>query len=301
MPIDQTLDPITILAALGIANPAAVAPAQGGAATAIWRVEHHGGTYALRDFRPGQADTCQREIVAMEAARLAGIPVPTIHAAITWQEYPVLLLEWCAGEPMWAILQRQPWRVWQLGAMFGRMQATMHRVPAPSDWEHELDAWITWVGPDEMEIQDRLRMQSRATPVLLHLDFHPLNVLSDGRRITCVLDWANARAGDPRADVARTYTILRVEPYFPHQSLWLRIFRRILAHGWRHGYQQIHGALDHMDLFYAWAGAVMVRDLAPRVHQADSWWEPQHLEQIQGWAQRRKQQIKFPSTNTSRS
>jgi len=227
----------------------------------------------------------------METARRAGIPVPAIHAAITWQDRPVLLLEWCAGEPLWAILQRQPWRGWHLGAMFGHMQAAMHRVPAPSDWGHELDQRLTWAGPDEIEIQKRLRMQPLAAPALLHLDFHPLNVLDDGRYITCVLDWANARAGNPRADVARTYTILRVEPYLPHQPVWLSIFRRILAHAWLHGYQQIHGPLEQIELFYPWVGAVMVRDLAPRVHRADSWWEPQHLEQIQRWTQQRKQQI----------
>ncbi len=297
MPVDQSLSPIAILAALGIAAPVVITPAQGGAATAIWRVEHRSTTYALRVFRAEQADVCQREIVAMETAQQAGVPVPAIHAAIMWQDRPVMLLEWCAGEPLWTILQRQPWRVWQLGTMFGRMQATMHGVAAPSAWDHELDAWITWAGPDEMEIQDRLRMQSRAAPALLHLDYHPLNVLSDGRRITCVLDWANARAGDPRADVARTYTILRVEPYLPHQPLWLSMFRRILAHAWRHGYEQIHEPLTQMDLFYAWAGAVMARDLAPRVYREDSWWEPHHLEQIQRWTQRRKQQSKLFSTN----
>lgn len=294
MPVDQTIDPVAILAALGIVDPAVVTPAQGGAATAIWQVEHRSGTYALRVFRATQAEVCQREMVAMEAARRAGIPVPAIHAAMTWHDRPVLLLEWCAGEPLGAIFQRQPWHVWHLGAMFGRMQAQIHRVAAPSAWEHEHDAWIAWAGPDEMELQMRLHAQPCAAPALLHLDYHPLNVLSDGQRITCVLDWANARAGDPRADVARTYTILRVEPYRPYEPLWLSVFRRILARRWRHGYEQVHGPLVEMDLFYAWAGAVMVRDLAPRVDQIDSWWEPRHLQHIRRWTQQRKQQAKLP-------
>ena len=37
---------------------------------------------------------------------------------------------------------------------------------------------------------------------------------------------------------------------------------------WRHGYEQAAGPLGDMTLFYAWAGAVMLRDLAPRLANA---------------------------------
>ena len=41
---------------------------------------------------------------------------------------------------------------------------------------------------------------------LLHLDFHPDNVLLSGRG-PVVIDWANARAGEPALDVAMTWVI----------------------------------------------------------------------------------------------
>ena len=41
---------------------------------------------------------------------------------------------------------------------------------------------------------------------LLHLDFHPDNVLLSARG-PVVIDWANARAGDPALDVAMTWVI----------------------------------------------------------------------------------------------
>lgn len=37
---------------------------------------------------------------------------------------------------------------------------------------------------------------------LIHNDFHDENILADGRRITAVIDWANAGYGDPLYDVA---------------------------------------------------------------------------------------------------
>ena len=41
---------------------------------------------------------------------------------------------------------------------------------------------------------------------LLHLDFHPDNVLLS-QRGPVVIDWTNARAGDPAFDVAMTWVI----------------------------------------------------------------------------------------------
>jgi aminoglycoside phosphotransferase (APT) family kinase protein len=278
------LDPADILTTLGITGVTAITPAQGGMDTAIWRVEHGSTTSALRVFRPEQVATCQREIAAMEAARQAHVPVPAIRAAGVWQERPVLLLSWCPGVPLGDAIRRQPWRVCSLGMAFGRTQARIHHIPTRTDWQHQRTDWISWAGPDEQHLQATLQRVARPAPALLHLDYHPLNVLADGIEITAVLDWANTRMGDPRADVARTYTILMVEPYTPgRQPLFLSLMRRLLARSWRRGYEQVAGALPDMAWFYVWAGAVMLRDLAPRVRDPQSWWQPQHLDQIQSW------------------
>jgi aminoglycoside phosphotransferase (APT) family kinase protein len=144
--------------------------------------------------------------------------------------------------------------------------------------------------PDEHRLHAALQHVAHPTPKLLHLDYHPLNVLTDGTRITAVLDWANARAGDTRADVARTYTILMVEPYTPgRQPHAVTLVRRLLTWSWRRGYEQAGGVVTEMAWFYAWAGAVMVRDLAPRVSDPESWWQPQHLAHIQDWTTTWKQ------------
>lgn len=283
MPHDPTLDPAAILAALGVSDATAIAPVQGGTDTAIWRVSHGGAVSALRVFRPEQAAVCRREVAAMESARRGGVPVPAIRAGGLWRDRPALLLEWCQGAPLAEAIQRQPWRIGQLGRAFGRAQASIHQIAAASG---ELDGagWIEWAG-DDPQLAGALRRLARPVPALLHLDYHPQNVLADGGRISAVLDWANARAGDPRADIARTYTILMVEPYFPgRQPLPIALGRRLLTASWRRGYAEIGGAPSDMAWFYAWAGAAMMRDLAPRVASQQSWWEPRHLAQIQRWA-----------------
>ena len=263
MPEQHDLDPHAILAALGLTGAAEATPISGGADTAIWRVAHGRQLYALRVFRAEQAEICRREIAAMRAALEGGLPVPGIQAAGSWRDRPALLLSWCAGEPLIRALQRRPGRVWNLGVQFGRMQAAIHAIaPAPAP-ELPPGSWIAWAGTDETALQTRLHAVAAGAAQLLHLDYHPLNVMTDGRRMTAVLDWANARVGDPRADVARSYSILAIEPSWP-RGLQIAVFRQLLARAWRRGYEQAAGPLGDMALFHAWAGAVMLRDIAPR-------------------------------------
>jgi aminoglycoside phosphotransferase (APT) family kinase protein len=289
------LDPLAILKSLGISAPRSVTTVTGGADTLIWRVEHGNATYALRVFRPEQATAAQREHQALEAARNGGLIVPTVHATTIWRDRPAVLLSWCPGEPLLNRLMREPWRVWSLGVAFGRSQAAVHRISPPSEWLNSADRWMGWAGSNEQLLQDRLR-QTTYRPALLHLDFHPLNVLTDGVRITAILDWVNAQVGDPRADVARTYTILRVQPNpGGRQPLSHWVFRRLLALAWRRGYEAQAGPLGPLALHYAWAGAVMVRDLAPRVGPAPKEFRPEDMASIRRWTDTQKRRAHIVS------
>jgi Ser/Thr protein kinase RdoA (MazF antagonist) len=48
-----------------------------------------------------------------------------------------------------------------------------------------------------------------ASPRILHLDFHPMNLMAAPGRPLVVLDWSEADVGDPHADVATTLMILK--------------------------------------------------------------------------------------------
>lgn len=284
-----TLEATAILAALGVTSVAAIAPVGGGTDAAIWRVEHDGLTSALRVFRPEQAEACRREVQALIAAGQAGVIVPEVRAAGAWRNRPAQLLSWCPGVPLWEAIRRWPWRVWALGLAFGRAQAQIHRITAAPQLADLQRDWIAWAGPADEQLSTALERLSHPTPALLHLDYHPLNVLSDGHQITAVLDWVNAAVGDPRADLARTYTILRVEPLTPgRQPPPLTFIRRLLCWSWQRGYRQIAGAPSDMAWFYVWAGAVMARDLGPRVGDPNSWWQPRHLAHVQQWTAARR-------------
>lgn len=283
---DATPEPIAILASLGFHNPARVAAVTGGADMAIWRVEQEGVTYALRVFRPGQDATFWREVAAMRAAISHDLPAPPIEATGDWSERKVLLLRWMPGQTLENDLYAHPWLAWHLGVAFGRMQGSLHQIPAPPDLLAPSPSWIDWAEPDEA-LRQRLSAVTGAATTLLHLDYHPRNVLVAQREVTAILDWTNARAGDPRADVARTASILRFGPLSGLPAPLAAGVRRALMAGWRHGYRSLAGPLLSMAPFYGWAGTLMVRDLSPRLGRPDlPWITPAFLARVQSWADR---------------
>lgn len=257
-----------ILATLGVEGVQAVAPVLGGQDTLVWRVQTAAGAFALRLFRPEQATDCTREAAALAAAAAGGVPVPALVRVGAWEGRPVQLQEWREGTSLLAILRRAPWRAWRLGRAFGRLQARIHAVPAAAP-ALRARSWIALAGPEEAALGAHLTALTADRAALLHLDYHPLNVLCVAGRPTTVLDWVNAAAGDPRADLARTLTILRFAGTPRGFALPFELtVRRLLEAGWRRGYADLAGRPTGLAPFYAWAGAMLLRDLAPRPGRA---------------------------------
>ncbi|MBA2521397.1 MAG: phosphotransferase [Chloroflexia bacterium] len=281
---EAPLDPFAILAALGLATPTRATPVLGGADTALWRVEAHHQVYALRVLRPDQAGQARRELAAMTAASAGGVPAPGVHVAGTWHDHPVIVLEWCPGHTLFQAIERDPGHAHQLGLAFGHALAAIHALPAPAALAGATASWIEWASPDAA-LHARLLDLTGRRQSLLHLDYHPLNVLVDGQRVTAVLDWANARSGDPRADLARTISLLSLAPVAPElpPAAWAAT-RRALITGTRAGYRSVAGPPRQMAPFLAWAGLVMERDLAPRLGRLDlPWLTAAYLDRVRAW------------------
>jgi aminoglycoside phosphotransferase (APT) family kinase protein len=258
------LDPRRVLEALGLPDATVLGRAAGGSDTAVWRIVRAGATYALRVFRPLEESDCLREIAVMRAAAEHGVPVPRVHVSGTALGRPAMVLDWVPGQTVVEALLEDPSRVERLGVQFGRAQAAIHATPAPRELLDAATDWIAWAGPAQAALRAPLRAAGLANSRLLHLDYHPLNVMTDGETITAVLDWANARAGDPRADFARTYTILRLDNGGLDREPEGRRLVRAFAHAWRRGYSEAAGPVERLAPFLAWAGQTMLRDLAPK-------------------------------------
>jgi aminoglycoside phosphotransferase (APT) family kinase protein len=111
----------------------------------------------------------------------AGFPVPRVYLA----EGRDLVLERLDGPDMLADLSRRPWLVRQHARTLARLHDGLHEIEAPSGLRGAF-------GPGNR---------------VLHLDLHPGNVMLTARG-PVVIDWTNARAGAPGADVAMAYLIM---------------------------------------------------------------------------------------------
>jgi aminoglycoside phosphotransferase (APT) family kinase protein len=283
---ETSADPRSLLAALGRRPAARAVPIRGGWDTTIWRVELDGAAYALRLFRAEQRAAAAYEALAMRTAAAAGLPAPRIEAEGTWQDRPVVLLGWCPGRTLADEAAAHPWRVWRLGLAFGATQARIHRIPVSEPLRAGSRPWIEWVGPEQTALHELLRAIA-GPDRLLHLDYHPLNVLTDGRGVTGVIDWVNARVGDPRADLARTIAIIRLAPPPPGlHGPAVAALRRLLELAWRRGYAAIAGQPRAMAPFHAWAGAVMLRDLGPKLGRPGVPLAEADLHRIRTWTDR---------------
>jgi aminoglycoside phosphotransferase (APT) family kinase protein len=216
---------VTFLGAHGIAGATDATRATGGADTEVWRVLTPIGLVAVRAWRLGERSRADREVAAMVAARRAGVPVPEMFLRGKWQNRPVMATAWVPGRTVLEALREAPWQVWRLGVAFGAAQAGLHSVGAPAgmpgpevwidlmDWEDRRlsdplgTPWASWA--ESGWVRRALHADAATAPrALLHLDFHPANVLVDRTgRVTGIIDWANAVTGPPVADLARTWSI----------------------------------------------------------------------------------------------
>jgi aminoglycoside phosphotransferase (APT) family kinase protein len=292
------IDPRAIITALGFPEVQALAPVLGGWETSLWRFDTPDGQrHALRVYPgPQYARAAHREGAALRACIDAGVPVPAVEASGQWEGRPLLVIGWCQGATLLAAMLRRPWSIWRLGLSFGRLQAQIHRVPPPAALlEGAPHNWVLWGAYQRPEVFVRMQGVALSTTSLIHLDYHPLNVLTDGRRFTGVIDWSNAAAGDRRADFARTATLLLTASPPPGPSrLIVRAVRRLFYLAWRRGYVSEAGPLGDLAPFLAWAGVTRLQDLEDARSRPQSWASEDDFVAARRWVERWKRQAGIP-------
>ena len=136
-----------------------------------------GGGRVLRRFKRGGDP--EREALVMRHARRHGYPVPEVFEITT----DALTLERVEGPTMWEAAGDHPSMVRAHAGLLAQLHRELHEIEAP----------------------DRLSAVGEGDR-LLHLDLHPANVILSSRG-PVVLDWTNARRGEPAFDVAVTWVI----------------------------------------------------------------------------------------------
>jgi aminoglycoside phosphotransferase (APT) family kinase protein len=134
----------------------------------------------LRRFKSG--GNPEREALVMRHARDRGYPAPEVLEVTA----DSLVLEKVDGSTMWEAAGAEPSTVPTHAAVLAQLHRQLHEIEAP----------------------DGL---AAAGDRLLHLDLHPENVILS-RNGPVVVDWTNARGGEPALDVALTWVIGATSP-----------------------------------------------------------------------------------------
>jgi Ser/Thr protein kinase RdoA (MazF antagonist) len=174
----------------------------------------------------------EMQAVAIEAAAASGVRVPEVFGATTVMGRPGLVMERIDGTDYLTLMGKQPWLVFSVGSLSGRVHAKLHEAVA-SDALPALRAVL------RARIQNCARVPENLASfaidvldglpdgdTLCHGDFHPGNLLRS-KEGPVVIDWTNATRGDPDADVARTNLMLRVGEPPPGSPVIVRVLARI--------------------------------------------------------------------------
>lgn len=216
--------------------------------------------FVLRIFPAGTGEAAEREALAMDAAARHGLPVPAVVTRGAVAGRQVLVSNFIPGALAFEVLDAHPDRAHDLGLRIGETFGRLHRVAAPPGLRARDDAWIERGGPALSPIRHLLATvpgQDR----LLHLDYHPKNLLIRDDRVAGIIDWENAMPGPPHMDLARSRAILRAAALggrvpTKHQEAFARFERGLVA-----GHTEMIGADRFPDLSAAWGLAMTVEDL----------------------------------------
>jgi uncharacterized protein (TIGR02172 family) len=144
----------------------------------------------------------------------AGVKSPRIDDTISVEGRRGIVYERLDGTSMLAELRQRPWQMIRWARVMGELHAAMHASTAPDlpslkesmRWKIErikiVPEAIRQMALDQL---DHLPEGDR----VCHGDFHPDNILITGHG-PIVIDWNNACAGDPAADVARTSLLFQI-------------------------------------------------------------------------------------------
>ncbi len=245
----------------------------GGFDTQIWGFRLRGAaspwnaSLIARIFRDGAVGQARFDAAVMRAVGEQGYPSPSVLAA-RLDTAPLgnafIIMRRAPGVPMLSKLLGPG--VWSMPSLLGQLHARLHTLDVA-----RFSAHLTAAGasPDGVLAQPTLEMGAAGiehahldglrpgldwlrehrlpdvASAVCHGDFHPLNVLVDGKRVS-VLDWTNARVAEPAWDVGATVALMGFAPVDIPQLL-MPFFSRVRA--WTlHRYLRAYQGTGPLDL-----------------------------------------------------
>lgn len=177
-----------------------------------------------------RCDVAQRESAAWQIAERAGLPLVETYWHGWSEDTAVAVQQHVPDRTVWQL--RNPSLLRESAVLLARLhQAEVNEKECVHLADMRLSPLIDRLTDCAAESQDALSLScmrsirarsvdiEECPAVFLHGDFHPSNLLTDGQRLTAVIDWEDAARGDPRIELATMDMYLR---RFNGVGSWLR-------------------------------------------------------------------------------
>lgn len=223
----------------------------------------------LKLFLPGRSEEQARaEAAKTRSVHAAGLPVPAVGDVILVDGRPGIPFRYVPGKTLLQVLTGRPWWLWRGARLLAGLHASLHRrtVAGLPPVKQRLTAKIEAADLPH-QLREAVRAEMDRLPYgdrVCHGDFHPGNVML-GSSPPVIIDWPDAAAGDPLADVARTSLLLQMSPLSPGGSggALLAAARRAFHRVYLDHYFQVTGR-DRRRLA-RWSAVVAAARLAEKV------------------------------------
>ncbi len=193
------------------------------------------------------ASAVQTEARTARLVHASGAPVPAVGEVVEIDGRMGLLYERIDGRSMLAAMSAQPWRLLHFARQLAELQADLHSRVVPAGMPTQRERMHTKIGqaealPPATRQQMLILLDSLPTGHrLCHGDFHPDNVLLTARG-PVIIDWIDATAGHPLADVARSSLLMGfAQPPAGSTLDWkIRLARRWFTSAYLAHYRRLH-------------------------------------------------------------
>jgi len=228
-----------------------------------------GDDRVLKLFAVGsRVEDAEREARLTRLAREAGAPAPIVFGVSTRCGRPGIELERLCGPLLLEQVVRDPACAERVGVVMARVHAQLHRTRAPRGFPSltaRLRGRVAEAPGLDRPVREALlaRVHDPGDEVwLCHGDFHPANLVAspEGTRI---IDWCDATAGPPEADVARTLLIVDLATTRSDAEMPQRTVARRLRAAYLREYLALTGR--SVDAVARWTPVVAAARLCERI------------------------------------
>ena len=206
-----------------------------------------------------------------------GFPSPEpllLEESSDWLGGPFLVRKLLPGQSLYDFIITPIWRLWQVSRRTGFLLARLHQLPTDEFPAHsgdmlehsfaDMQETMTSLGFKGLEpglhwLQIH-RPAPPEKPCIVHLDFHPKNIIIDDDWNLSLVDWSEATLGDPHADFGCMEAIIRcaaIENVPLTTVPFVPVGRYILCKRIRKAYRELLPIDEHkLNYYRAWAAMV---------------------------------------------